>query len=88
MENITFSKIKQLIGYKMLYLNALKDSNGNKSEVFIHFDNEDRVAVQIHNDVITAIKEDEYTALNFTKKIKQWRLGTYTTFEITTYEPL
>ena len=88
MENITFSKIKQLLGYKMLYLNALKDSNGNKSEVLIHFDNEDRVAVQIHNDVITAIKEDEYTALNFTKKITQWRLGTYTTFEITTYEPL
>lgn len=87
-ENINIAKIKQLLGYKTLYLNALKDSNGNKSEVLIHFDNEDRVAVQIHNEVLAAIDEDKYTALNFTKKIKQWRLGTYTTFEITTYQPL
>lgn len=87
-ENITINKFKKLLGYRKLYFNALKDRNGDKSDVFCHFDNEDRVAVLIDQTLITSLNENEHTGLNIRKYSKKWKFGTYTTFEMTAYIPL
>lgn len=83
--NIT--EIKEKLGYTALNLNPADDADGNQTEWMRHWDNDNRVAVSIHNETISAIKTGTATTLDIQVETRTGSKGEYTAKRIVMYTP-
>ncbi len=84
--NIT--QIKEAVGFKTLDLNTSKDANDQPTEWMRAWDNENRVAVSIHKDLVSEIKADANIAsLGLQTETRTGEQGNYTAHRIVKYIP-
>lgn len=83
--NIT--EIKEKLGYTALNLNTAKDANGNQTDWMRHWDNDNRVAVSIHKETISAIQAGTATTLDLQTETRTGEQGEYTAKRIVMYTP-
>ena len=76
--DLTISKIKKILDTETFELNRLTE----KKEIFWHWDNFNRFAVQIHEILLEEIKENKELPLYLEKAIKEGKKGKYTHFSI------
>ena len=80
-------EIKSKLGISTLNLNTAQDSDGKPTEWMRHWDNDNRVAVSIHKETITAIKAGEGTTLDIQTETRKGAKGEYTAKRIVMYTP-
>lgn len=56
---MNIKEIKECLGYQDLNLNTATDKDGKPSDWMRHWDNDQRIAVSLHKDTVTAIQSDE-----------------------------
>ena len=84
--NIT--EIKSAIAITSLQLNTAKDKDDNATEWMRHWDNEARIAVSIHKDLVAEIKADSnLSSLGLQKEQRDGAKGSYTAYRIVKYKP-
>ena len=84
----TITEIKGKLGVQTLGLNRVIAENGEKTVWFKNWDNDNRVAILVHEDTLSAIKAN--TALNtlgVNVQTKQGKQGEYIAKTICIYNP-
>lgn len=76
--DLTITEIKKILDTEIFELNRLSE----KKEIFWHWDNFNRFAVQIHETLLDEIKENKELSLHLEKEIKEAKQGKYTLFSI------
>ncbi|MCB0743712.1 MAG: hypothetical protein KDC67_07410, partial [Ignavibacteriae bacterium] len=75
---LKITEIKKILDTEIFELNRLSE----KKEIFWHWDNFNRFAVQIHETLLDEIKENKELSLHLEKEIKEAKQGKYTLFSI------
>lgn len=84
--NIT--QIKEAVGFKSLELNTSKDANDQPTEWMRAWDNDNRVAVSIHKELLAEIKADStISSLGLQTEKREGSQGEYTAHRIVKYSP-
>ena len=85
---MTLAQVKDQIGIQQLELNTAEDKDGNKTDWMRHWDNDNRVAVSIHKELIAEIKSNSNIAsLGVQKEKRTGEQGDYTAIRIVKYSP-
>ena len=85
---MTITQIKEKLNLKALDLNTSEDGKGNKTDWMRAWDNENRVAVSIHKELVAEIKADATIAsLGLQTETRQGEKGDYTAHRIVKYAP-
>ena len=85
---MNLSQIKSELGIPTFNLNTAKDKDNNPTEWMRHWDNENRVAVSIHKDLVGELKADsEINSLGMQKETREGDQGPYTAIRIVKYNP-
>lgn len=85
---MTLDQIKEKVGVPTLQLNTAKDAAGADTEWMRHWDNENRVAVSIHKELVTELKANSnLDSLGLQKEARDGEQGAYTAFRIVKYNP-
>lgn len=84
---MNLTQVKNEIGISSLQLNTAKDAEGNSISWMRHWDNDRRIAVSIHKDLVAEIKEkkDNITSLNIQTKEMEGSQGPYKAIRIVKY---
>lgn len=81
------NEIKTTLGYSALNLNTAEDADGKKTEWMRHWDNDNRIAVSIHKDTISAVQAGTATTLDIQTETRTGAQGEYTAKRIVMYTP-
>jgi hypothetical protein len=85
---MTLNDIKSKVGVSKLELNTAKDSDGNATEWMRHWDNDNRVAISIHKDLVGELQADaNITSLGLQTEIRTGEQGDYTAYRVVKYSP-
>lgn len=85
---MTLAQIKEQIGINQLELNTATDKDGNATEWMRHWDNDNRVAVSIHKELVGELKADaNISSLGIQKETRQGEQGDYTAIRVVRYSP-
>jgi len=80
--NLTISEIKEILETETFELNRLTNKNGEKIDIYWHWDNLNRFAFQINKTLLEEIKENKELSLHLEKEIKNGKKGKYTLFSV------
>lgn len=81
-------QIKDKLAIPSLQLVTAKDADGNPTSWMRHWDNDRRIAVSIHKDLVGEIKADkEISSLGLQKETREGEQGEYTSYRIVRYTP-
>lgn len=81
-------QIKDKLAIPSLQLVTAKDTDGNPTQWMRHWDNDRRIAVSIHKDLVGEIKGDkEINSLGLQKETREGEQGEYTAYRIVRYTP-
>lgn len=84
---MTIEQIKSELGYSTLNLNTSNDSNGVPTEWMRHWDNEARVAVSLHKELIAQLQADpSISDLAIQSELRDAPQGQYTAKRIVKYK--
>lgn len=82
------SQIKEKLEIPQLELNTATNMAGEKTEWLRHWDNENRVAVSIHKDLVAEIKTTpSIDSLGLQHEVRDGELGKYDSYRIVKYTP-
>lgn len=81
-ENLKIDEIKQILDTETFELNQLTQKNGEKSDLYWHWNNINRFAVRIQKTLVEEIKENKELSLHLEKEMRNGKQGTYTHFSI------
>jgi hypothetical protein len=85
---MNLSEIKNTINIQTLNLNISQDANKVDTSWLRHWDNANRVAVSIHMDTYTALKNDStISTLEIQTEQKEGAKGMYTALRIVMHKP-
>ena len=85
---MTLDDIKGKIGIPKLELNTATDKDDNPTEWMRHWDNDNRVAVSIHKDLVSELKGDSnISSLGLQSETRTGEQGDYTAFRVVKYAP-
>jgi hypothetical protein len=83
---MNISEIKASVGVKVLELRTATTEAGADTDWMRHWDNDNRVAVSIHKDLVKDLKGDPGIAtLGLQKEIRTTSKGSYTAFRIVNF---
>lgn len=79
-------QVKQKLDIPQLELNTAKDMAGNNTEWMRHWDNERRIAVSIHKELVAELKADpKINSLGLQHETREGEQGTYESYRIVKY---
>lgn len=85
---MNIQEIKTQLGIPTFQLNTAKDIHDKPTEWMRHWDNENRVAVSIHKELLAEIKADKtINSLGLQKEVRTGEQGDYTAYRIVKYAP-
>ena len=85
---MTLAQIKEKVGVNQLELNTSNDAAGNPTDWMRHWDNDNRVSVSIHKDLVEDIKKDANIAsLGLQTETRTGEQGDYTAYRVVKYTP-
>ena len=84
---MTINEIKSELGYDTLNLNTAQDTNGNDTEWLRHWDNDGRIAVSIHKETVSAIKDGGVSTLALQSEVREGAQGKYIAKRIVMFTP-
>lgn len=85
---MTIQDIKTQLGITSLQLNTANDINDKPTQWMRHWDNENRVAVSIHKELVAEIKADKtLSSLGLQKEDRTGEKGSYVAYRIVKYAP-
>lgn len=85
---MTLAQVKEKLGLKALELNTANDVDGKPTDWMRHWDNENRVAVSIHKELVSELKADaNISSLGLQKETRTGEQGEYTAYRIVRYTP-
>lgn len=80
--------IKNKLGIPTFQFNTASDVDGNPTEWFRHWDNENRVAVSIHKELAQELKSNpSISSLGLQHEIRVAEQGEYQAYRIVKFEP-
>tara|TARA_R110000796_G_scaffold238334_1_gene358663 strand:- start:588 stop:860 length:273 start_codon:yes stop_codon:yes gene_type:complete len=83
--NIT--ELKSKLDIATLELNTANDKDGNPTDWFRHWDNDNRIAVSIHKELVDEIKADTNIAtLGLQSETREGSKGSYKAYRIVKYK--
>lgn len=84
----TIAQIKSQFNVLTLNLNTAKDADGNTTSWMRHWDNENRVAISLHKDLIAEIKANPaIDSLGTQIETKTGSQGDYKAVRVVKYNP-
>ncbi len=87
LNELNIDEVKEVLKIDTLQLNSVKNLKGKKTNYFRHWDNDNRLAITIKNDLLEKIKANRNTILlSVEKEIKLANLGYYTNLSIIEYD--
>lgn len=85
---MTLAQIKEKLGIDQLALNTAQDKDENPTDWMRHWDNDNRVAVSIHKELVAELKADaNISSLGLQKETRNGEQGDYTAYRIVRYSP-
>ncbi len=85
---MTLNDIKGKIGIPKFELNTAKDADGNATDWMRHWDNDNRVAVSIHKELVSELKADgNISSLGLQTETRSGEQGDYTAYRVVKYAP-
>lgn len=85
---MNLSEIKAQLNISSLDLNTATDTEGNKTAWMRHWDNNQRIAVSIHSDLVKEIvATPTLTGLGLQTETRKGEQGDYTAHRIVKYTP-
>lgn len=85
---MTLDQIKEKVGIEQLELNTANDGEGNPTDWMRHWDNDNRVAVSIHKELVGELKADaNISSLGIQTETREGDQGEYTAYRIVKYSP-
>lgn len=82
----TLAQVKSKLGIGQLELHTATDNAGNKTDWFRHWDNDNRIAVSIHKDLVAELKTNSnITSLSVQTEQRVGEQGPYTAHRIVKY---
>ena len=83
---MNLAAIKVQLGISVFNLNTANDSNDKPTNWMRHRDNDNRVAISIHKDTVTAIKDKpDSEALALQHEVRTGAKGDYQAYRIVMY---
>lgn len=84
---MNLQQIKNQFGLDRLRLNTAEDAGGNKTEWMRHWDNDNRIAISLHKDLVAHLKANpEENDLDLQTSQRQGEQGDYTSVRIIKYK--
>lgn len=81
-------QIKDKLAISALQLVTARDINDVPTSWMRHWDNDRRIAVSIHKDLVGELKADkEISSLGLQKEVREGEQGEYTSYRIVRYTP-
>jgi len=85
---MTLAQVKEQLGIKSLELNTAEDKDGNATPWMRHWDNDNRVAVSIHKELVEELQADANIAsLGVQTETREGDQGEYKAIRIVKYSP-
>ena len=85
---MTLNEIKEKIGISKFELNTATDADNNPTEWMRHWDNENRVAVSIHKELVGELQADaNISSLGLQTEARTGEQGDYTAYRVVKYAP-
>lgn len=85
---MTLAQIKEKLGLQELALNTATDKDENPTDWMRAWDNDNRVAVSIHKELVEEIKADKnISSLGLQTEKRTGSKGDYTAHRIVKYKP-
>ncbi|NCO74338.1 MAG: hypothetical protein GW856_03635 [Cyanobacteria bacterium] len=85
---MTLAQIKEQVGVAQLELNTANDKDGKPTDWMRHWDNDNRVAVSIHKELVSELKADaNISSLGLQTEKRTGEQGDYTAHRIVRYSP-
>lgn len=85
---MNLAQIKTELGIPAFELNTATDQAGNKTAWMRHWDNNRRISVSIHTDLVNELKSNpQVSGLGLQTEIRQGEQGDYTSHRIVKYTP-
>ena len=85
---MTLNEVKAKVGVSQLELNTATDADNNPTDWMRHWDNDNRVAVSIHKDLVGELQADSnINSLGLQTETRKGDKGDYTAYRIVKYAP-
>ena len=85
---MTLEQIKEKLGLTALELNTATDKDDNPTDWMRHWDNDNRVAVSIHKELVSILKADSnITSLGLQSEKRSGQKGEYMAYRIVQFTP-
>lgn len=85
---MTLAQIKEKLGINQLELNTSTDAQDQPTDWMRHWDNENRVAVSIHKELVGELKADSgINSLGLQTETRSGEKGDYTAHRVVKYAP-
>ena len=85
---MTITEIKSKLQITSLELNTATDANDNATEWMRHWDNDNRVAVSIHKELVSELQADaNISSLALQTETRTGDKGDYTAHRVVKYTP-
>jgi len=85
---MNIAEIKSKLNIAALELNTAKDSNDKPTDWMRHWDNDNRIAVSIHKELVAEIKANSnISSLGLQSETREGEQGSYTAYRIVKYKP-
>lgn len=85
---MNLAQIKQQLNIPALELNTAKDKDDKPTDWLRHWDNERRIAISIHKELVQEVQKDSNIAsLGLQKEEREGSKGKYTAYRIVKYKP-
>lgn len=85
---MTLAQIKEKVGIVALELNTATDADNKPTDWMRHWDNDNRVAVSIHKELVEELRGDaNISSLGLQTETREGEQGKYTAHRIVKYTP-
>jgi len=85
---MTLNEVKAKVGVSQLELNTDTDADNNPTDWMRRWDNDNRVAVSIHKDLVGELQADSnINSLGLQTETRKGDKGDYTAYRIVKYSP-
>lgn len=85
---MNLTQIKDKLNLSTLELNTATDANNKPTEWMRHWDNDNRVAVSIHKELVAELKADKnITSLGLQSETRKGSKGDYMSYRIVKFAP-
>jgi hypothetical protein len=85
---MTLAQIKEQIGIPQLELNTAEDKDSKPTDWMRHWDNDNRVAVSIHKELVEELKADaNISSLGLQSETRNGEQGDYKAYRIVRFTP-